>query len=74
MLRIIPTAAITARMLVTARMMITKPFSLLQRKKFTNTKREKIKGRGNHHQNLRHLIQENQLRKVILLKAISNYI
>ena len=40
-----------------------------------NTKREKIKERGNHHQNLRHLIQgilplqNNQSRKVVLLKA-----
>ena len=38
-------------------------------------KREKIKGRGNNHQNLRHRFQgilsfqENQWRKVILLKA-----
>ena len=43
--------------------------------KLTNTKREKIKGRENHHQNHRHQIQgilplqRNQSRKVILLKA-----
>ena len=31
--------------------------SLLQHKKLTNTKIEKIKGRENHHQNHRHQIQ-----------------
>ena len=43
MLRILPTAAITARILVTARMMIIKPCLLLQHKKLANTKREQIK-------------------------------
>ena len=75
MLRVLTTVAITARMLVTARMMIVRPCSLLQHKKWTNTKWEKIKGRENHHQNLHHQIQrilplqKNQSRKVILLKA-----
>ena len=39
MLRILPTAAITARILVTARMIIIKPCSLLQDKKLANTKK-----------------------------------
>ena len=43
MLRVLPTAAITAKMLVTAIMMITRPCSLLQHKKLTNIKREKNK-------------------------------
>ena len=51
------------------------PLSLLQYKKLTNIKREKIKGRDNHHQNICHQIQrirppqKIQLRKLILLKA-----
>ena len=49
MLRILPTAAITVRMLVTAIMMIIKPCSILQHKKLANLKREEIKGRGDHH-------------------------
>ena len=75
MLRVLTTAAITASMLVTARMMTVRPCPLLQHKKLTNTKREKIEGRKNHHQNLHHQIhrifplQNNQSRKVILLKA-----
>ena len=75
MLRVLPTAAITARILVTARMMIIRPCLLLQHKRLTNTKREKIKGRENRQQNFHHQIQgilplqKNQLRKVILLKA-----
>ena len=74
MLRVLPTAAITASMLVTA-MMIIRPHPLLQHKKLTNTKREKIKGSEKHHQNLRHQIQrilspqKIQPRKVILLKT-----
>ena len=75
MLRVLPTAAKTARMLVTARMMTIRHYSLLQHKNLTNIKREKIKGRENHHQNLRHEIQgilplqKNHSRKVILLKT-----
>ena len=71
MLRVLP----TARMLVTVIMMITRPCSLLQRKKLTNIKTEKIKGRVKRHQNLCHQIQgifplqKIQSRKVILLKA-----
>ena len=62
-------------MLVTARMMTIKPCLLLQHKKLANTKREKLKERGNHYQDLRHLIQgilplpKNQSKKVILQKA-----
>ena len=75
MLRILTAAKITARMLVTARMMIIKPCLLLQHKKLANAKREKLKERGNDHQNLRHLVQgilplpKNHSRKVILPKA-----
>ena len=64
------------RILPTARMMIIKLCSLLQHKKLRNTKREKIKGRGKHHQNIGHLIQgillqkKNQSKNVILPKAI----
>ena len=39
MLRILPTVAITARMLVTARIMIIKPCSLLQHRKLANKKK-----------------------------------
>ena len=75
MLSVLPTAAITARVLVIATMMIIRPRSLLQYKKLTNTKKEKTKGREKHHQNLCHPIQrilppqKIQSRKVILLKA-----
>ena len=75
MLRVLSTAAITARKLVTVRMMIIRSCSLLQHKKLTNTKGEKMKGRQNHHQNLRHQIQgifslqKNQSRRLILLKV-----
>ena len=73
--QLLPTAAITASMLVIARMMIIRPRSLLQHKKLTNIKREKIKEREKHHQNLRHQIQrilhpqKIHSKKVTLLKA-----
>ena len=75
MLRILPTAAITARILVTARMIKSNPVHCCRTKSWQTLKNKKIKGRGNHHQNLCHLIQgilplqKNQSRKVILLKA-----
>ena len=75
MLRVLSTAAITARMLVTARFMVNRSCSLLQHKKLRNKKREKMKARENQNQNLRHQIQgilplqKNQSRKVVLLKA-----
>ena len=47
-LTVLPTAAITTRMLVTAKIMRIRPCLLLQHKKLTNTKREKIKGKENH--------------------------
>ena len=73
--QLLPTAAITASMLVIARMMIIRPRSLLQHKKLTNIKTEKIKEREKHHQNLRHQIQrilhpqKIHSKKVTLLKA-----
>ena len=75
MFKLLPKAAITAKMLVTATMMIIRPCSLLQHKKQKNTKREEIKGREKHHWNIRHQIQiifppkKIQSRKAILLKA-----
>ena len=71
MLRVLLTAAITARLLVTAAVMIVRPCSLLQHKKLTKIKREKVKRRENHHKNLCYQFQrifppkKIQLRKVI---------
>ena len=68
MLRILPKAVITVRMLVAARMIIIKPCLLLLHKKEKNK-------RGSHQQNLRDLIQgilppqKNKSRKVTLIKA-----
>ena len=75
MLRVLLTAAITARMLVIARFMVNRSCSLLQHKKLRNKKRENMKARENQNQNLSHQIQgilplqKNQSRKVVLLKA-----
>ena len=49
MLTVLPTAAITAMMLVTDTKIKIRPFSSLQHKKQTNTKREEIKGREKYH-------------------------
>ena len=71
MLRVLLTAAITARLLVTAAVMIVRPCSLLQHKKLTKIKREKVKRRENHHKSLCYQFQrifppkKIQLRKVI---------
>ena len=71
MLRVLLTAAITARLLVTAAVMIVRPCSLLQHKKLTKIKREKVKRRENHHKSLYYQFQrifppkKIQLRKVI---------
>ena len=66
MFKLLPKAAITAKMLVTATMMIIRPWEEI---------REEIKGREKHHWNIRHQIQiifppkKIQSRKAILLKA-----
>ena len=72
MFRVLPTATITATMLVTTRIIIIKPCSLLQYKKLTNTKREKAKGREKHHQNLRHQIQGILPPQKIKLKKVNS--
>ena len=71
MLRVLPTAAITARMLVTARIIIIRSCSLLHYKKLTNTKREKMKAHQNHRHQIQGILplQKNQSKKIILLKA-----
>lgn len=71
MLRVLLTAAITARLLVTAAMMIVRPRSLLQHKKVDKNEKRKSKKRENHHKNLCYQFQrifppkKIQLRKVI---------
>ena len=45
MLRVLPTAAIAARMVVTGAVIVTRPRLLLQHQKQTNTKKEKTKER-----------------------------
>ena len=57
MLGTLPAAPISARIPVTVTIMVIRHCSLLYHKRHANTKREKIKGRMNHHQNLHDQIQ-----------------
>lgn len=67
---VLPTAAITARILVTTALMITRPRLILQHKKQTNTIKEKIaNGRKKHLQDF-----SNQIQRVFLSVKEGNYI